>query len=129
MSRETVSYNATLGNFSAAYLAMWSALQSFDPEADRWAEPADFGSAAQRVSRAREAVQRAHQKVTVQSPAEARKVNEELIRAQKQFERVVKRLQTGEPYDAETRALGKEWRALGSQLADDSVSLARLAGT
>ena len=129
MSEETVSYNATLGNFSAAYLAMWSALQSFDPEADRWAEPTDFGSSSQRVSRAQEAVERAHQKVTVESPTEARKVNEELIRAQKQFERAVKRLQAGQTYDAKMCALAKEWRALGSQLADDSVSLARLAST
>ena len=41
---------------SSAYLAMWKAIESFDPSADRWAEPADFGSQKDRIKAAREEI-------------------------------------------------------------------------
>jgi hypothetical protein len=41
---------------SAAYLAMWKALESFSPQADRWSEPTDFGDRAQRLRSAEEAI-------------------------------------------------------------------------
>lgn len=48
-----------LADWSAAYLAMWTALESFDPNADRWSDPVDFGGTEKRLQAAEEAIARA----------------------------------------------------------------------
>ena len=54
-----VFLNDKLADWSAAYLTMWKALESRDPNADRWSEPADFGTLEQRRQAAEEAIIRA----------------------------------------------------------------------
>jgi hypothetical protein len=48
-----------LADWSAAYLAMWTALESFDPKADRWSDPIDFGGPEKRLAAADQAIARA----------------------------------------------------------------------
>jgi len=127
-----VSYNPTLGNLSSAYLAMWSALQSFDPEADRWAEPADFGTRQERIRRARQAVERGRPgaiEATVPAPQVDRSLADELDRDTRRFEDILKKLEAGEPFTRAMREFAEHLGSEGSRLSDESVSLASVAQT
>jgi hypothetical protein len=122
MTKTAVSYNAALGNLSAAYLAMWTVLQSFDPEADRWSEPADFGSREQRIRQVREALKRGRPEATV--PA---RVDKELDRDTRRFESILDKLTAGAPFTPSMRTFARRLGSQGSRLSDDSVSLASVA--
>ena len=54
--RKKVVLDQALEQKSSAYLAMWKAIESFDPHAGHWAEPADFGSQEDRINAAREEI-------------------------------------------------------------------------
>ncbi|MDA1313737.1 MAG: hypothetical protein O2968_10415 [Acidobacteria bacterium] len=129
MSETTVSYNATLGNLSSAYLAMWTALQSFDSEADRWAEPTDFGGREERMRRAREALKRDRPGVLLPTPEIEPALSEELDADAGKFEEILCKLEAGEPFSPAMRAFADHLGSQGSLLADESVSLARVAQT
>ena len=132
MSESVVSYNATLGRLAGAYLAMWTALQSFDPETDRWAEPTDFGTREERVRQAREAVKLGRPgavEATVPSPSVVNTLGEELDRDERQFEEILKSLETGESFNSTMRKFTDHLGAEGSRLSDESVALASVAQT
>ena len=46
-----------LASRADVYLAMWKAIESFDPNHDRWSEPTDFGSQHERIESAENAIQ------------------------------------------------------------------------
>ena len=93
-----------LADWSAAYLAMWKALESFDPKADRWSEPVDFGDAAKRHGAAEIAIARA------QRHGSDTDKDRDILRFQEQFS-------SREPDPKFLSHL----RGEGSRLADDSV--------
>ena len=129
MSETVVSYNATLGSLSAAYLAMWTALQSFDPEADRWTEPADFGSREERIRRAREALKRGRPGAIVPGAEIDPSLGVELNRDARKFEDILRRLEAGEPFSPAMRRFADHVGTEGSRLSDESVALASVAQT
>lgn len=129
MSETVVSYNATLGSLSAAYLAMWTALQSYDPEADRWAEPIDFGSREKRVRRAREAIKLGRPESIMPSRKADVALGDELDRDAREFEDILQQLEAGKPFSATMRKFADRVGAEGSRLSDESVALASVAQT
>ena len=129
MSETVVSYNATLGSLSAAYLAMWTALQSYDPEADRWVEPIDFGSREKRVRRAREAIKLGRPESVPPSREADVALGEELDRDVRGFEDILKQLEAGKPFSVTMRKFADHVGAEGSRLSDESVALASVAQT
>ena len=60
--QESVKVNEELADRSAAYLAMWKALEAFDPKVDRWSEPVSFGSQKERAKVAEGAISRFSQR-------------------------------------------------------------------
>ncbi len=125
MIKTEVSYNAALGNCSAAYLAMWTALESFDPEADRWSEPTDFGSREERIRRAREALKRGFPKGTEATVPS--RVGKELDRDARKFESILSKLNAGASFTPSMRTFAHRLGLQGSRLSDESVSLASAA--
>ena len=72
---------------------MWGALESFDPKADRWAEPVDFRSRDDRIQEADNAIDRLKQR----HPGA---VDEEMDRDIGIFREFLQRLSSGASYDA-----------------------------
>ena len=60
--QEFVKVNEELADRSALYLAMWKALEAFDPKVDRWSEPVSFGSQKERAKAAEGAISRFSQR-------------------------------------------------------------------
>lgn len=109
-----------LADRSAAYLAMWIALDRFNPQADRWAEPVSFGARDKRIQDAREAVEllrRRHEG----------KLGPETERDIRAFEEQIDRLRSDSSFRPEAAELARRLRALGRALAKESVELAGLA--
>ena len=109
--------NEGLADWSAAYLAMWKALESFDPEADRWSEPAEFGDRQQRIQAAENAIARAERHGT----------DAEKQGAIRGFRAQVSKLNGGAPYGSEQARFARQVRETGSALADQSVVAASIA--
>ena len=106
-----------LADWSAAYLAMWKALESFDPTADRWSEPADFGSRQERIQAADNAITRAGTHGVGQD-------QQQDIQA---FRDQLSRLAGGSSYGPEQDQFVQHVRRIGSSLADQSVTAANVA--
>ena len=106
-----------LAGWSAAYLAMWKALESFDPKADRWSEPVNFGSRQERIQAAENAIARAGTTGISQN-------QQQDIEA---FRDQLTRLATGSPYGPEQDQFVQHVRQIGSSLADQSVTAASVA--
>jgi hypothetical protein len=113
-----VLLNEDLADWSAAYLAMWKALESFDPKADRWSEPAEFGTREERIQAAHEAIAGAEQR---------HKVNDEKRRDVVAFQEIIRKLTAGAPFAAAETEFALRLRDLGSSLADQSVTAANVA--
>jgi len=118
--RRKVLLNDQLAAWSAAYLAMWKALESFDPQADRWSEPVDFGGREERIQAAENAIARARQRV------EADIERERDIRT---FRKHLEQLIVGAPFGHEEAEFTGYVRRAGSSLADRSVVAAGMAGS
>lgn len=56
MEKGKILVDQALANRADVYLRMWTALESFNPNADRWAEPTDFGSQSERIESAENAI-------------------------------------------------------------------------
>lgn len=113
-----VLLNEKLADWSAAYLSMWKALESFDPKADRWSEPVSFGNREDRIKAAETAISRVARCET----------DQEKQGDVDQFREHIKRLLSGTPYGPEEARFTQHVRRLGSMLADQSVVVAGLAG-
>lgn len=57
MGKAKVVMDQAIAERAGVYLGMWKALESFDPNQDRWSEPADFGSQHERIESAENAIQ------------------------------------------------------------------------
>jgi hypothetical protein len=100
---------------STAYLAMWKALEAFNPKADRWAEPYDPGNSGDRYRAAEEALQ------NLQRQAVAPVAREDI----EKFHTFLGRLREApEGYSEAIAKFGEYLRDRGSELARQSVSLA-----
>src|SRR6266849_5171155 len=108
-----------LADWSAAYLAMWNALESFDPQADRWSEPVSFGDREERIRAAQNAISRVKQRYGPDAEREC-----DIQR----FHEHVKRLANGASYGAEVAQFTRRVRQAGSSLADASVVASGAAG-
>ena len=98
---------------STAYLAMWKALEAFNPKADRWAEPYDPGSSDDRSRAAEDALQKLQQQAV---PQPAREDIEK-------FHAFLSRLREAHEGFSEPMAKFTEYlRDRGSELARQSVS-------
>ena len=106
-----------LADWSAAYLAMWKALESFDPKADRWSEPVDFGSRQERIQAAENAIARAG----------THGVGRDQQQDIQAFHDQLSRLAGGSPYGPEQDQFVQHVRQIGSSLADQSVTAANVA--
>jgi len=115
--RKVILYEK-LADWSAAYLAMWKALESFDPKSDRWSEPIDFGSSGERIRAAENAVSRARQR---------HGTDEEKERDVQSFQDHVARLASGAPFNPDQAGFANHVRRIGSALADQSVVAAQTA--
>ena len=118
--RDRVLLNKKLADKSAAYLAMWKALESFDQEADRWAEPVSFGGREDRIQAAQNAIIRFRDR-------HLGAVDEEMERDVQTFQTFLQRLSSGSTYDATVDQFCWRLRDRGSALADQSVTVARTA--
>jgi len=105
-----------LADWSAAYLAMWTALESFDPKADRWSDPIDFGGPEKRLSAAEQAIARASRHGT--DPDSTRDIQA--------FRQQVVGL-TSHASQVPDAGLLQHLRDRGSLLADESVTAANTA--
>lgn len=105
-----------LADWSAAYLAMWTALESFDPNADRWSDPVDFGGPEKRLGAAEQAIARASRHGA--DPEAAQDVQA--------FRQEIGRL-TGDASQVPDAELLQHLRNRGSLLADESVTAAHTA--
>ena len=118
--RDRVLLNKKLADQSAAYLAMWKALESFDQKADRWAEPISFGSREERAQAAHNAIARFRER-------HLDAVDKEMERDIQTFEVFLQELSSGASYDAAVDQFCWRLRDRGSALADQSVTVARTA--
>ncbi len=105
-----------LADWSAAYLAMWTALESFDPKADRWSDPVDFGGPEKRLGAAEQAIARALRHGD--DPEAARDIQA--------FRQEVGRL-TADASRVPDSGFLQRLRDRGSLLADESVTAAHTA--
>jgi len=105
-----------LADWSAAYLAMWTALETFDPNADHWSDPIDFGGPEKRLAAAEQAIARASRHGTDSDAAQD-------IQA---FRQQVVRL-TNDTSQVPDAGLLQHLRDRGSLLADESVTAANTA--
>ena len=112
--------NEQLADWSAVYLAMWKALESFDLNADRWSEPVSFGNRDERLKAAENAISRVRQRY-------GNPFDEERERDVQAFREHVRRLSTGAPFGAEEARFTQRIRQIGSSLADQSVVAANTA--
>jgi hypothetical protein len=56
MRKGKIVVDQALAMRADVYLGMWKALESFDPNQDRWSEPTDFGSQHERIRSAENAI-------------------------------------------------------------------------
>lgn len=105
-----------LADWSAAYLAMWTALESFDPKADRWSDPVDFGGPEKRLAAAEQAIARASR----------HGADSDSTRDIQAFRQEIDRLQGAAPRVPDAAFL-QHLRDRGSLLADESVTAAHTA--
>lgn len=115
-----VLLSKTLADQSAAYLAMWTALEGFDPNADRWAEPVSFGSREERIQSANGAIARFNER-------HQDAVDQDMKQDIEAFRGCLAKLSGGSVYDTELDRFCWHLRDKGSALADQSVTLARRA--
>ena len=105
-----------LADWSAAYLAMWTALESFNPKADRWSDPIDFGGPEKRLAAAEQAIARASRHGT--DPDSTRDIQG--------FRQEIDRLTSAASQIPDAGFL-LHLRDRGSLLADESVTAAHTA--
>ena len=117
----TFAYDAEMGRIAEAYLAMWQALSARDPEADRWSEPVELGSASERLVRAERAVASA-------ADGSSKSVARELRRDHRRFSKQIEELSLGAPFDEKARELLRRCRDQGLRIADDAVQNVRAQG-
>jgi len=105
-----------LADRSAAYLAMWKALESFDPKADRWAEPIAVGNQQERMATAQ---------VTLDLLRQRHGMEEETERDILTFQQYLKTLsgQAGN-FGADAAQFCRHLRDTGCSLAKQSVAQA-----
>src|SRR5713226_4348706 len=115
-----VLLNEELADWSAVYLAMWKALESFDPSADRRSEPVSFGSRQERIRAAENAISRVKQRHG--NPLTTEK--EQDIR---DFHGYLQRLIDGASFGAKEADFTRQVRQIGSSLADQSVVAVQVA--
>jgi hypothetical protein len=120
-SPDTVSINDRLAEGSGAYLAMWSALEGFNPKADRWSEPFDFGDSDERLRNAENAIARLHETVKKPDP--------KLLEDIDTFWRHASTLRQGGPFSEAIGNFSLHLRERGSEMADESVQLIRAKPT
>ena len=122
-SRErTVVLNQALADLAYAYLAMWMALDIYNPNRDRWSEPTDFGDAHRRRERAKAALEKvgAHDAVT-NLTEDSRQLTEDIHR----YRRALRELEGGGNFTAAKLKFSRELAATGNRLGHDSVSFAQ----
>ncbi len=113
-----VQLNEELAGWSAAYLAMWKALEVYDPGADRWSEPAPFGDAQERKTAAIQAIARVRERY----PDPQREQDAAI------FQQTIQGLEQGRrTFGPEEKELADRLRETGSCLADQSVTAANTA--
>ena len=118
--QESVKVNEELADRSAVYLAMWKALEAFDPKVDRWSEPVSFGSQKERAKAAEGAISRFSQR----HPNAPR---DDLDRDISTYRTHLNSLAKGLPYTAQVAEFASYVRSQGSRLADESVSVGKIA--
>ena len=57
MRKGKIVVDQALAKRADVYLGMWKALESFDPNQDRWPEPTDFGSQHERIESAENSIE------------------------------------------------------------------------
>ena len=92
--REKLVLNKKLIDKSAAYLKMWKVLESFDPNADRWAEPVSLGDRDSRIQAATDAISWFKER-------HPDAVEKELKGDIERFHEFLRSLSSGSPYDVE----------------------------
>ncbi len=119
--QEFVKVNEELADRSALYLAMWKALEEFDPKVDRWSEPVSFGSQKERTRAADDAISRFNQRHP-DAP------HDDLDRDVPTYRTHLKSLTKGLAHTAEVAEFASYVRSKGSHLADESVSVGKTTG-
>ena len=109
-----------LADLSAAYLAMWKAMESFDPKADRWSEPVSFGNRQERMKVAENAISRLRQRYGAA-------LSEEQALDVQAFHEHAEQLINGASFGVAEAEFTRHVRRTGSSLADQSVSAAHAA--
>ena len=117
---EKVVLNRKLADLSDAYLAMALALDIFNPKRDRWSEPCDFGNQQERAHHANEAIARLEQR-------QPGAIDDDMQREIETFRGFLQELSSGSAYDAEVDQFCWRLREKGAALADESVTVARIA--
>lgn len=111
----TVVLNQPLADLAYAYLAMWKALDIYNPNRDRWSEPTDFGDERTRRERANAALE----KVDVHDAAP------DLTEDVRRYRRALRELERGGEFTAAKLKLSRHLAATGNRLGHDSVSFAQ----
>ena len=119
--QEFVKVNEELADRSAVYLAMWKALEAFDPKVDRWSEPVSFGSQKERTKAAEDAISRFNQRHPNAS-------HDDLDRDIPIYRTHLDSLAKGLDYTAQVAEFASYVRSQGSRLADGSVSVGKSTG-
>ena len=119
--QEFVKVNAELADRSAVYLAMWKALEEFDPKVDRWSEAVSCGSRKERAKAAEDAIPRFNQR-------HPHAPHDDLDRDIPTYKTHVNSLAKGLAYTAQVAELASYVRSQGARLADESVSVGKKIG-
>lgn len=113
--RRTVVLNESMANLASAYLAMWQALDFYNPERERWSEPTDFGDENARRRRAEAALEKAA------GDSSAPTLREDVQR----YRRALRELEAGANFTESKRKLCRELLSAGNRFGHDSVSYAQ----
>jgi hypothetical protein len=94
---------------------MWSALDSFNPQADRWSDPTDFGNSAERFKSAEDAIS------CLRSTTD--RVDGKIESDIETFRQYFDLLSRGDSYDNRIDQFSTYLRRRGSELSDQCVEL------
>lgn len=109
---------------SSAYLAMWKALESYDPRLDKWSEPSDFGGQENKFKAALELIEKA---TTLLSKQDARELADKFHAETARFWDLLEAAKT--LYRPEIDQFSKSLRNEGLRQGELSITLARSGGS
>ena len=103
---------------ASVYLAMWVALEAFDPGADRWSEPTDFGSREERLQAAQRAIQLLNSHGALTEP---------LKKDIEEYEELISRLKSDLVFGTSEIAFARRLRDEGRALIEKGVARSNVA--